>query len=85
MGRYVERLGEDITWLRAHANDLGATMQETVDSIYMGGGTPSLLPRDDLKKLFFTLRQEFEVLPTAEVTVECAPGTLTDQVIETLV
>ncbi|HEV7675141.1 MAG TPA: radical SAM family heme chaperone HemW [Candidatus Angelobacter sp.] len=85
MGRYVERLGEDITWLRAHANDLGAAIPETVDSIYMGGGTPSLLPRDDLKKLFFTLRREFEVLPTAEVTVECAPGTLTDQVIETLV
>jgi oxygen-independent coproporphyrinogen-3 oxidase len=85
MGRYVERLGEDVNWLRSHANDLGAVMPEIVDSIYMGGGTPSLLPPDDLKKLFFTLRQEFKILPKAEVTVECAPGTLTDQVIETLV
>src|ERR1700720_2427712 len=85
MGRYVERLGEDIKWLRAHANDLGASVAETVDSIYLGGGTPSLLPPDDLKKIFFTLRQEFKVLPKAEVTVECAPGTLTDQVIQTLV
>jgi oxygen-independent coproporphyrinogen-3 oxidase len=84
MGRYVERLGEDIK-LRAHANDIGAAMPETIDSIYLGGGTPSLLPPDDLKKIFFTLRQEFNVLPKAEVTVECAPGTLTDQVIETLV
>ena len=72
-------------WLRAHANDLGAEIPETVDSIYLGGGTPSLLPPDELKKLFFTVRQEFKVLPKAEVTVECAPGTLTDQVIQTLV
>jgi oxygen-independent coproporphyrinogen-3 oxidase len=85
MGRYVERLGEDISWLRAHAHDLGASVPETVDSIYLGGGTPSLLPPEDLKKIFFTLRQEFKVLPKAEVTVECAPGTLTDQVIHTLV
>jgi oxygen-independent coproporphyrinogen-3 oxidase len=84
MGRYVERLGEDISWLRAHANELGATIPETVDSIYLGGGTPSLLPPDELKKIFFTLRQEFKVLPKAEVTVECAPGTLTDGIIQAL-
>jgi oxygen-independent coproporphyrinogen-3 oxidase len=84
MGRYVERLGEDISWLRAHAHDLGASVPETVDSIYLGGGTPSLLPPEDLKKIFFTLRQEFKVLPKAEVTVECAPGTLTDGIIQAL-
>ena len=85
MGRYVERVVEDMQWLRAHADDLGAVIPETVDSIYLGGGTPSLLPPDELKKLFFAIRQEFKVLPKAEVTVECAPGTLTDQVIHTLV
>jgi oxygen-independent coproporphyrinogen-3 oxidase len=85
MGRYVERVAEDIRWLRAHADDLGATIPDAVDSIYLGGGTPSLLPPEELKKLFFALRQEFKVLPKAEVTVECAPGTLTDQVIHTLV
>jgi putative oxygen-independent coproporphyrinogen III oxidase len=84
MGRYVERVAEDIQWLRAHADDLGVATPETVDSIYMGGGTPSLLPPEELKKLFFALRQEFKVLPRAEVTVECAPGTLTDGVIQAL-
>jgi oxygen-independent coproporphyrinogen-3 oxidase len=84
MGRYVERVAEDIKWLRTHADDLGAAMPGTVDSIYMGGGTPSLLPPEELKKLFFALRQEFKVLPRAEVTVECAPGTLTDGVIQAL-
>jgi oxygen-independent coproporphyrinogen III oxidase len=85
MGRYVERVAKDIKWLRAHAAGLGATIPETVDSIYLGGGTPSLLPPEELKKLFFSVRQEFKVLPKAEVTVECAPGTLADQVIHTLV
>ena len=57
---------------------MGAEIPEPVDSIYLGGGTPSLLPAEELKKLFFAVRQEFKVLPKAEITVECAPGTLTD-------
>src|ERR1051325_4454566 len=85
MGRYAERIIEDIQWLRAHANELGAVIPETVDSIYLGGGTPSLLPADELKKLFFAVRQHFKVLPKTEITVECAPGTLTDEIIHTLV
>ncbi|HEY2234003.1 MAG TPA: radical SAM family heme chaperone HemW [Candidatus Angelobacter sp.] len=85
MGRYVERVVEDMQVIRGYAAHLGAEIPESVDSIYLGGGTPSLLPPEELKKLFFAIRQEFKVLPKAEVTVECAPGTLTDQVIHTLV
>src|SRR5947199_6133839 len=81
MGRYVERVVEDMQVIRGYAAKLGAEIPESVDSIYLGGGTPSLLPPEELKKLFFTIRQEFKVLPKAEVTVECAPGTLTDAVI----
>lgn len=85
MGRYVERLSEDMRSFRAYAAEQGAEIPEAVDSIYLGGGTPSLLPPEELKKLFFATRQEFKVLPKAEVTVECAPGTLTDQIIQALV
>jgi oxygen-independent coproporphyrinogen-3 oxidase len=85
MGRYVERLMEDMRAIRACADQLGAEIPESVDSIYLGGGTPSLLPPEELKKLFFAIRQEFKILPKAEITVECAPGTLTDQGIQTLV
>src|SRR5579859_2623248 len=84
MGRYVERVIEDMRGIRAYAVQLGAEVPETVDSIYLGGGTPSLLPAEELKKLFFALRQEFKILPKTEITVECAPGTLSDQVIQTL-
>src|SRR5579859_7385187 len=85
MGRYVERLIEDMRGIRAYAEQVGAEIQQSVDSIYLGGGTPSLLPAEELKKLFFTVRQQFKVLPKAEVTVECAPGTLTAAVIQALV
>src|SRR4029077_2463079 len=84
MGRYVDRIGEDVQAVRAYAAGHGARIPEMVDTIYLGGGTPSLLPADELKKLFFTVRQEFKVLPKAEVAVECAPGTLPDSVVETL-
>jgi len=67
------------------AAEYAAEIPGTVDSVYLGGGTPSLLPPEELKKLFSALRQEFKVLPEAEITVECAPGTLTDPVIQALV
>src|SRR5215831_7924059 len=81
MGRYVERIGEDVRTFRRYAAELGAQVPEVVDSIYLGGGTPSLLPAEELKKLFFAVRQQFKVLSKAEITVECAPGTLTDEII----
>ncbi len=85
MERYVERVGEDVTTCRAWALNHGAQTPDISDSIYLGGGTPSLLQPIQLKKLFFVLRNEFSVTPDAEITVECAPGTLTDEIIATLV
>ena len=85
MGHYVERVGEDIRSIRAYADMLGAVVPKTANTIYLGGGTPSLLPAEDLQKLFSAVKQEFNIAAQAEITVECAPGTLTDQVIGTLV
>jgi oxygen-independent coproporphyrinogen III oxidase len=85
MGQYVERLIADMRSVRALVAEHAAEIPEPVDSIYLGGGTPSLLPPDELKKLLFYLRQEFQTLPRAEITVECAPGTLSDPIIQALV
>jgi oxygen-independent coproporphyrinogen-3 oxidase len=85
MGRYVERVVEDIESIHEYAAKAGVEVPAAAGSIYLGGGTPSLLPAEELKKLFFTVRQQFKVLPKAEITVECAPGTLSDQVIQALV
>ncbi|MGE5323050.1 MAG: radical SAM family heme chaperone HemW [Actinomycetota bacterium] len=85
MGQYVERLIEDMRAIRAVAAKHGAEIPEVIDTVYLGGGTPSLLPPEEFKKLLFQIRQGFKVLPRAEITVECAPGTLSDAVIQALV
>lgn len=76
-GRYVERLKEDLHGVRAR--EWGAVLPEWVDSIYLGGGTPSLLPADLIRRLFGAIRQKFAVDADAEITVECAPGQLEDE------
>jgi oxygen-independent coproporphyrinogen III oxidase len=85
MAHYVERLSADVAAVRGFAHEHNAEITEPVDTIYLGGGTPSLLPPDELKKLFFALRQQFKTLPKVEITVECAPGTLTDEIIQAMV
>jgi oxygen-independent coproporphyrinogen III oxidase len=78
MERYVERIEQDLRSIRKLTAQWRAILPEVVDSIYLGGGTPSLLPSALLQRLFIALRREFVVLPTAEITVECAPGQLGD-------
>lgn len=85
MGRYVERLSADMRAARAFAAEHGAEVPGPVDTIYLGGGTPSLLPPEELKKLFFNLKNEFPTLTRPEITVECAPGTLSDAMIQAMV
>jgi oxygen-independent coproporphyrinogen-3 oxidase len=85
MGRYVDRLCADIVASRPLAAQLGCLVPDPVDSIYFGGGTPSLLPEAELKKLFSMIAGEFKLAPKAEITVECAPATLTEPVLNALV
>jgi len=74
--RYLKRICADLEGASAIAKRMGGRFEPTVDSIYLGGGTPSLLDIAQLERLFVTISQNFSVLPGAEVTVECAPGTL---------
>jgi oxygen-independent coproporphyrinogen-3 oxidase len=48
-----------------------------VDTIYLGGGTPSLLPPRDLDRLLDAVRRSFAVDPDAEITIEANPETVT--------
>jgi oxygen-independent coproporphyrinogen III oxidase len=81
---YVARLVGDVAGARQMASDLGCVLDETADTVYLGGGTPSILDVSQLLRIFAALRNHFAITPDAEVTVECAPGTLTPAVIETL-
>ena len=49
---------------------------EQVGSIYLGGGTPSVLPTPYLAKIFNTITQNFSVASNAEITIETNPDDL---------
>ena len=53
-------------------------------TVYLGGGTPSTLSSDQLRQTFSAVRNNFDVQPDSEITVECAPGTLSPKMIDTL-
>lgn len=82
--RYVDRLVEDLAGARAWAQDAGADLPERVDTIYLGGGTPSLLEPDLLARLFAAIRAGFKIDADAEITMECAPGQIADATLEAM-
>jgi oxygen-independent coproporphyrinogen-3 oxidase len=67
--RYVAALIEEIKTSR-HA---GAS----VDTVYFGGGTPSLLAPAQLDRIIATLSARFEIDPSSEITLEINPGSVT--------
>jgi oxygen-independent coproporphyrinogen-3 oxidase len=83
--RYVDRLIQDLAAAGNWAFEMGATLPRRVDTVYLGGGTPSLLAPDLLARLFSAMRSEFDFDPDAEITVECAPGQLADDTLAALV
>jgi oxygen-independent coproporphyrinogen-3 oxidase len=83
--QYVNRVCADVANAANTAAEMGGRIEREVDSIYLGGGTPTILEAVQLRRIFDAVRDQFSVLPDAETTVECAPGTLTPQVLDGLV
>jgi oxygen-independent coproporphyrinogen III oxidase len=83
--RYVDRVCLDIARADDSAREMGGRFESEADSIYLGGGTPTVLDPTQLLRIFSAVRSHFAVLPDAEITVECAPGTLSAQMIDCLV
>ena len=48
----------------------------TLDTIYFGGGTPSLLTAEELDQIFAAIHRHFAVAPQAEITLEANPDDL---------
>lgn len=55
-----------------------------IDTVYFGGGTPSLLHKSELQAILDTIHQEFEINPEAEITLEANPDDLTKEKLEEL-
>jgi oxygen-independent coproporphyrinogen III oxidase len=70
--RYVEALVAEIRRAREPA-------PAAADTIYVGGGTPSLLEPDDIARVLATCETSFDVAPGREVTLEANPETVTPE------
>ncbi|MHB1701442.1 MAG: radical SAM family heme chaperone HemW [Acidobacteriaceae bacterium] len=81
MQAYVDRVCAEIAGARLRVVGMGALLPASVDSVYLGGGTPSLLAPEQLRQLFVRLRDTFNVATGAEITIECAPGQISDAVL----
>ncbi len=56
---------------------------KVVDTIYIGGGTPSILPAADMSRIIDGIRDNFTVLDGSEITIEANPATVDEQKLET--
>jgi len=65
---YLEALGREMALRAAEA--------DPVDTVYVGGGTPTLLGGERLARLLGAVGEAFQVAPEAEATVEANPGTV---------
>jgi len=70
---------------RKWSESLGVDLPASVDTVYLGGGTPSLLEPELVDELFAAIRGGFSVEPGAEITVECAPGQISDETLAAFV
>jgi oxygen-independent coproporphyrinogen III oxidase len=75
---------EDLTTARDWSKIRSVELPRRVDTVYLGGGTPSLLEPELVTRLFAAIRAEFAVEPDVEITMECAPGQLADATLEAM-
>ena len=67
--------------LESRASELAT---EEINTIYLGGGTPSVLLIDELKEILQTIRQNYLVSPEAEITMEANPDDLNQAILSAL-
>ena len=77
--------GEKEEYIRAVLQEAAirrAELAEPVTTVFIGGGTPSLLSAEQLVWLVQDLRKQISILPDAEFTIEANPGTITEPFVQ---
>jgi oxygen-independent coproporphyrinogen III oxidase len=84
MAAYLDSLLGEIRSARVRAEQWGANLPQFVDSVYFGGGTPSLLQIIHLQDILKAINDTVPRAPKMETTLECAPGQLEDELLDAL-
>ncbi len=72
--QYVEALCKELQFYRNMSAE-----PITVHTIYFGGGTPSLLPAETYTRILAAIREAYDVLSGAEITLEANPGSVSPE------
>jgi oxygen-independent coproporphyrinogen-3 oxidase len=84
MAAYVEKLTAKIRETPKCVEAWGCQLSKNVDSIYFGGGTPSLLSVNQLEVIAKAIKEVFFIEHLAEITLECAPGQLNEEIVQAM-
>lgn len=76
--KYLNSLKKEMELYKENFKD------KNIDSIFIGGGTPSILNEEEIKILFQNIKNNFKIKDGAEITMECNPGTLTLNKLKTM-
>ena len=76
---YLTRLEQEI----ASANLVGG--DNKISTIFLGGGTPSVLGAKNISRIFSALKNKFDLSSVSEITVECNPESVSDELFDALV
>ncbi len=78
VSRYVDSLIREIQSFhlpKEPAGCMDGSYKIEADTVFFGGGTPSILPVEHMERIFEALSERFRLSEDAEITVECNPGT----------
>ena len=81
---YSVRIGTDLCsrYISALKNEIRSFAPVVSDTVYFGGGTPSLLSPDEISDILSVLSEHNRITEGAEVTMECNPASVTKEQLE---
>lgn len=77
--KYLEYLEKELRLVVAHLHS-----KETLSQLHLGGGTPTFLSHDEMRRLMAMLRQYFDFSDDAEISIEIDPRTVTSETLQLL-
>jgi oxygen-independent coproporphyrinogen-3 oxidase len=73
---YMDALVRDIELARSAPNGADLDTRPVVTSVFIGGGTPTLVPAQSIARVMRAVRDAWPTSPEAEITIECNPESL---------
>ena len=82
-------INEYIKWLKIEIGEVGNGNKldyesgrddlVVINTIYIGGGTPSVLEPEQIQEIMETIKNSFQIEKNAEITIEINPGTVDEE------